>query len=172
MKRNKVLKEGNILSAYEEQFIFMDDESLIDSIEIADDFLKQVAIESLIEADEQITELPQENQNEFKEQAEIVKSYKSPGLDDDFMGEYSPPLEGLEANSYVDPNQIYDSYNKSLFKAIELGDEDMMLFALKQGANIHAINDEGKTCLDIAIENKSQNFIDLIDDFLNNKSKL
>lgn len=110
-------------------------------------------------------------QEEFLEsKAEIVKPYNISNLDDDFLGEYTAHPDRLEPSNFVSSDEI-DYYNRLLFEALEANNLDSFIFYLERGASIGAINIEGKTCLDIAIEQKKQNFIDFITNFLDNSKK-
>jgi hypothetical protein len=117
-----------------------------------------------------IDEAHTEQEEYLENKAEIVKPYNISNLDDDFLGEYIAPPDRLEPSNFISSDKM-DYYNRLLFEVLEANNLDLFIFYLEEGANIGAINIDGKTCLDIAIEQRKQNFIDFIINFLDNSKK-
>ena len=167
MKRRAVPSKVLPLSTYEENFLLInkaEGESL-NSETSFNGSSSEVSSEHINEFSEEMLDNPGEQQ-EAEEQAELVKSYKAPGLDDDFLGVYSPSAEILEPGNYLSNR----SSNDLLFIACEAGDSDLLLLALEQGADLKAVNADGKTCLDIAIEFNHQNCVHLIKNIIDKPS--
>lgn len=97
-------------------------------------------------------------------EANILKPYISPNLDDDFLGEYTQGPDTLEPINYDEVS--VDILNKILLSASKDGDSFLVYSSLNRGANPMAINSEGKNCLDLAIEFKHHECRDVILNFL------
>jgi hypothetical protein len=97
-------------------------------------------------------------------EANLVKPYTAPNLDDDFLGEYTQGPDTLEPTNYTDVS--VDILNKILLSASKDGDSSLVYSTLNRGANPMAINSEGKNCLDLAIEFKQDECRDIILNFL------
>lgn len=117
-----------------------------------------------------MSEIYAEQEEYLENNAEIVKPYNVSNLDDDFLGEYTATPDRLEPSNFITSDEM-EYYNRLLFEALEVNNLDLFSSYLKEGANIGALNMDGKTCLDIAIEQNKQNFIDFITNFLDNSKK-